>query len=207
MTRHAPGRDMIRLLIVDDHPVVRRGLRAVFDAEPDLEVVGEAASGEEALGLASLADVVLLDLRLGTGLSGVEVLDRLSQRVLVLTTYDTDGDILAAVAAGAAGYLLKDAPTDELLGAIRAVARGEIVLAPPVAARLVHRMRSPGLSSREVEIVALVALGRSNRQIARELFISEATVKSHLVHIYAKLDVDNRTGAVSAARERGLLPR
>ncbi|MFI6319452.1 response regulator [Nonomuraea sp. NPDC050556] len=198
---------MIRLLIVDDHPVVRRGLRAVFDAEPDLEVVGEAGSGEAALELAALADVVLLDLRLGPGLSGVEVLERLAQRVLVLTTYDTDGDILAAVEAGAAGYLLKDAPTDELLGAIRAVARGEIVLAPPVAARLVRRMRSPGLSSREVEIVALVALGRSNRQIARELFISEATVKSHLVHIYAKLDVDNRTGAVSAARERGLLPR
>lgn len=198
---------MIRLLIVDDHPVVRRGLRAVFDAEPDLEVVGEAGSGEAALELAALADVVLLDLRLGPGLSGVEVLERLSPPVLVLTTYDTDGDILAAVEAGAAGYLLKDAPTDELLGAIRAVARGEIVLAPPVAARLVHRMRSPGLSAREVELVALVALGRSNRQIARELFISEATVKSHLVHIYAKLDVDNRTGAVSAARERGLLPR
>lgn len=198
---------MIRLLIVDDHPVVRRGLRAVFEAEPDLEVVGEAASGAEALELAVLADVVLLDLRLGSGLSGVEVLERLTQRVLVLTTYDTDGDILAAVEAGAAGYLLKDAPTDELLGAIRAVARGEIVLAPPVAARLVHRMRAPGLSAREVELVALVARGHSNRQIARDLFISEATVKSHLVHIFAKLDVDNRTAAVSAARERGLLPR
>ncbi|MGV9776278.1 response regulator [Streptosporangium sp. NPDC003464] len=205
---------MIRLLLVDDHPVVRKGLRAVFDQAADMAVVGEAATGEEAVRLAPGADVVLMDLRLGAGMSGAEstrLIGRLPRppRVLVLTTYDTDGDIFTAIEAGAAGYLLKDAPTDNLLDAIRAVVRGETILAPPVAARLVTRMRSPQapLSPREVEIVALVADGLSNRQIARELFISEATVKSHLVHIYAKLEVDNRTGAVMAARRRGLLRR
>ncbi|MEV8638752.1 response regulator transcription factor [Streptosporangium sp. NPDC051023] len=205
---------MIRLLLTDDHPVVRKGLRAVFDQAADMTVIGEAATGEEAVRLAPRADVVLMDLRLGTGMSGAESTRLIGQlqnppRVLVLTTYDTDGDIFAAVEAGAAGYLLKDAPTDDLLDAIRAVARGETILAPPVAARLVTRMRSPraSLSPREAEIVALVADGLSNRRIARELFISEATVKSHLVHIYAKLEVDNRTGAVTVARRRGLLRR
>ncbi|MFF5213330.1 response regulator [Streptosporangium sp. NPDC000396] len=205
---------MIRLLLVDDHPVVRKGLRAVFDQSADMVIAGEAATGEEAVRLASGADVVLMDLRLGAGMSGAEATRLIAElpdppRVLVLTTYDTDGDIFAAIEAGAAGYLLKDAPTDDLLDAIRAVARGETILAPPVAARLVTRMRSPqpSLSPREIEIVALVADGLSNRRIARELFISEATVKSHLVHIYAKLEVDNRTGAVMVARRRGLLRR
>ncbi|MEV4244852.1 response regulator transcription factor [Streptosporangium canum] len=200
---------MIRLLLVDDHPVVRKGLRAVFDQADDM-----AVTGEESVRLAPGADVVLMDLRLGAGMSGAESTRLIGglprpPRVLVLTTYDTDGDIFAAIEAGAAGYLLKDAPTGDLLDAIRAVARGETILAPPVAARLVTRMRSPraSLSPREVEIVLLVADGLSNRQIARELFVSEATVKSHLVHIYAKLEVDNRTGAVKVARRRGLLRR
>jgi DNA-binding NarL/FixJ family response regulator len=211
---------MIRVLLVDDHPVVRRGLRALLDELPELEPVGEAADGAEALSVLGrmaaegtpLPDVVLMDLQMGTGMHGVEATRRITAlpdppAVLVLTTYSTDADILAAVEAGATGYLLKDAPPDELAAAIRAAARGETVLAPPVAARLLGRVRDKGptLSQRETEILELLAEGLANRQISRRLFISEATVKTHLVHIYDKLGVDSRTAAVAAAVQAGLI--
>ena len=210
---------MIRVLLVDDHPVVRRGLRAVLADLPEIEPVGEAADGAEALRLLDLAvaagtppDIVLMDLQMGPGMHGVEATRRIAARpdapaVLILTTYSTDADILAAVEAGAAGYLLKDAPPEELAAAVRAAARGETVLAPPVAARLLGRVRGPrpALSRREAEILELVAGGLGNRQISRRLFISEATVKTHLVHIFGKLGVDSRTAAVAAAVQAGLI--
>jgi DNA-binding NarL/FixJ family response regulator len=204
----------IRLLLVDDHPVVRDGLRGMCDAAPDFDVVGEAANGPEAVRLAQRLDpdVVLMDLRMSGG-GGVEAITELARRkarahVLVLTTYDNDRDIMAAMDAGATGYLLKDAPRDELFAAIRAAAGGESVLSPAVATRVVSRMRSSGvgeLSSREREVLALVARGRSNREIARALFVSEATVKTHLGHTYDKLGVKDRAAAVAAGYDRGLL--
>ena len=206
----------IRVLVVDDHPVVRGGLVGWLDAQQDLTVVGEAADGQEALALVAAAepDVVLMDLRMPR-MDGVTATERLAARhpavrVLVLTTYDTDADIVRAVAAGATGYLLKDTPLPQLADAVRAAARGETVLAPPVAARLVSRLRAPAAeapTAREVEVLAGVARGLTNAEIGRELFIGEATVKTHLLRVFAKLGVDDRTRAVMVAVERGLLPR
>ncbi|MEV3861660.1 response regulator transcription factor [Streptomyces sp. NPDC050095] len=205
---------MIRLLLADDHPVVRAGLRAVLDAEPDFEIVAEAATAERAVELAGGADVdvVLMDLQFGAGMHGARATAEIAAldggpRVLVLTTYDTDADILAAVEAGASGYLLKDAPPEELAAAVRTAASGRSALAPAIALRLMDRMRAPAeaLSKRELEVLQLVRDGLSNAEIARQLFLSQATVKSHLVHIYAKLGVDSRTSAVARATQRGLL--
>jgi DNA-binding NarL/FixJ family response regulator len=205
---------MIRILIADDHPVVRDGLRGMLASEADFEVVGEAASGAEAVLLTERErpDVVLMDLQM-PGVDGAtataEIAERFpGTRVLVLTTYDTDADILRAVEAGATGYLLKDAPRERLFPAIRSAARGETVLAPTVATRLVNRMRVPAeeaLTSREIEVLELVARGASNADVAASLFISEATVKTHLLHIFGKLGVDDRTAAVVSALERGII--
>jgi DNA-binding NarL/FixJ family response regulator len=205
----------IRVLVVDDHPVVRGGLVGWLDAQPDLAVVGEAGDGQEALARVAetTPDVVLMDLRMPR-MDGVAAIERLAVthpavRVLVLTTYDTDADIVRAVEAGASGYLLKDAPLPQLADAVRAAARGETVLAPPVAARLVSRLRAPAPESptaRELEVLAGVARGLTNAEIGRELFIGEATVKTHLLRVFAKLGVDDRTRAVLVAVERGLLP-
>jgi DNA-binding NarL/FixJ family response regulator len=205
---------VIRLLVVDDHPVVRAGMVAVLGEEPDLDVVGEAANGAEALALTPRLkpDVVLMDLRMPV-MDGAEATQRLAgtpeaPQVLVLTTYDTDADIVRAVEAGARGYLLKDAPTPVLTDAIRRAARGETVLAAPVAARLADRLRAPAgpeLTGREVEVLGLVARGLSNAEIGRELFIGEATVKTHLIRAFAKLGVDDRTAAVAEAHRRGLI--
>lgn len=206
----------IRLLLADDHPVVRRGLRAVLDTEPDLTVVAEAATAEQAVALAATEeiDVVLMDLQFGPGMHGAQATAAITARpdaprVLVLTTYDTDADILAAIEAGAIGYMLKDAPPDELAAAVRTAAAGRSVLAPTVAHRLVTRMRTPttALSRRETEVLQLVADGLPNQQISNRLHLSQATVKSHLVHIYAKLGVDSRTAAVAAATDQGLIRR
>ena len=206
---------MIRVLLVDDHPVVREGLRGMLEAEPDLKVVGEAGSGEEAVAQARAvdADVILMDLRM-RGLDGVGATERILAesprvRVVVLTTYETDADILRAVEAGASGYLLKDASRAELAGAIRAAARGETVLAPSVAGRLVNRVRRPAphtLSAREVEVLALVAKGLTNAEIGKALHITEATVKTHLLRTFGKLGVSDRTAAVTTAMAQGLLP-
>jgi DNA-binding NarL/FixJ family response regulator len=212
---------VIRVLIVDDHPIVRSGLVGLLDLEADMEVVGEAGDGEEAISRvhALSPDVVLMDLRMprldGVGATIRITADFPSSKVLVLTTYDTDSDIIRAVEAGASGYLLKDTPRVQLVEAVRAASRGETVLAPPVAARLVHRLRSPApqpapivnpLTAREVEVLRAVARGLSNAEIGRELFIGEATVKTHLLRAFAKLGVDDRTRAVTAAMERGILP-
>ncbi|MEU4169988.1 response regulator transcription factor [Streptomyces sp. NPDC026665] len=206
----------VRLLLADDHPVVRAGLRAVLSAEPDFEVVAEAATAEAAVERAEGGgvDVVLMDLQFGAGMHGAEATAAITARpgaprVLVLTTYDTDADILAAVEAGACGYLLKDAPPEELSAAVRTAASGHSALAPKVADRLMDRMRTPAaaLSRRELEVLELVKDGLSNQQISKKLFLSQATVKSHLVHIYAKLGVDSRTSAVAAATERGVIRR
>jgi DNA-binding NarL/FixJ family response regulator len=204
---------VIRILLVDDHPVVREGLRGMLAAEDDLEVVAEASGAAEAVAAvrAHEPDVVLMDLRMPGG-DGVEATSRVliqrpGTRVVVLTTYETDADILRAVEAGAAGYLLKDASRTELAQAIRAAMRGETVLAPSVAAKLVSRMRSPvELSRREIEVLRLVARGRTNAEIGRELLISEATVKTHLLRTFGKLEVSDRTAAVTAALARGILP-
>lgn len=208
------GAARISLLVVDDHPVVRAGLIGLLDSEDDLCVIGEAADGAEALARVNTLkpDVVLMDLRM-PNLDGAQATSRIradhpDTAVLVLTTYDTDNDIVRAVEAGAAGYLLKDAPRRQLIDAVRAAARGETVLAPPVAARLVSRMREPAtsvLTARETEVLQQVALGLSNAQIGRALSIGEATVKTHLLRAFAKLDVDDRTRAVTIAMERGLL--
>ncbi|MFE9934355.1 response regulator [Streptomyces sp. NPDC005533] len=206
----------IRLLLADDHPVVRAGLRAVLDTEADFAVVAEAATAERAVELAGAepVDVVLMDLQFGPGpgMHGSEATALItarpgSPRVLVLTTYDTDADILAAVEAGASGYLLKDAPPEELAAAVRTAAAGQSALAPAVALRLMDRMRTPAeaLTKRELEVLQLVADGLSNQQISKRLFLSQATVKSHLVHVYAKLGVDSRTAAVAAAATRRLI--
>ncbi|MCG8921815.1 response regulator transcription factor [Lentzea sp. CC55] len=202
---------MIRLVIVDDHPVVRDGLRGMLSSG-DFEVVGEAASGDEAVAVVTAVspDVVLMDLRM-PGSDGVSAIERLRGhpcRVLVLTTYDTDRDVLPAIKAGATGYLLKDTPRDELQRAIRAAHSGEAVLSPAVATRLLGQVREPALeplSARELDVLALVAKGTTNRAVAAALFISEATVKTHLLHVYAKLGVSDRAAAVAVAYERGLL--
>ncbi|MBM4470145.1 response regulator [Rhodococcus hoagii] len=204
----------VRVLLVDDHPVVRAGLRALLASHDGVDVVAEASSGEEAVALAGSTepDVVLMDLRLGAGLDGAGATARITAadnppRVVVLTTYDTDADILRAVEAGASGYLLKDTAPEVLIESVFAAARGDTVLDPDVAQRLYRRMQQPRveLSGREVEVLDLVAQGLSNRAIAKQLFVSEATVKSHLVHAFTKLGVDSRTAAVAAARERGLI--
>ncbi|MGI5232752.1 response regulator [Actinoallomurus sp. CA-142502] len=204
----------IRLLIADDHPVVRDGLSSLFARDPDFEVVGEAGDGAEAVRLAGdlRPDVILMDLRM-PGMDGVTAIAELARqgtaaRVLVLTTYDTDSHVLPAIEAGATGYLLKDAPRAELLRAVRAAAHGEAVLSPSVASRLMNRVRTPGsgpLSRREIEVLELVAAGSTNRQAAARLFITEATVKTHLLNIYAKLGVGDRAAAVAEAYNRGLL--
>jgi DNA-binding NarL/FixJ family response regulator len=206
---------MIRVLIADDHPVVRDGLRGAFAAETDIEVAGEAANGREAVERAAAlrVDVVLMDLRMPE-MDGVEAIAALAgcaprTRALVLTTFDGESDVLPAIEAGAAGYLLKDAPTEELLRAVRAVHRGESVLAPTVAGRLMAQVRTPTvgrvLSDRELEVLRLVADGASNRSAAARLFISEASIKTHLQHIYDKLGVRDRASAVAEAYRRGLL--
>ena len=201
----------IRLLIVDDHPVVRDGLRGLFADDPDFQVVGEAANGAEAIARVERlgADVVLMDLRMPE-MGGVEAITRLRQttpavRVLVLTTYDTDSDVLPAIEAGATGYLLKDAPREELVRAVRAAFAGEAVLSPAVASRLMGQVRTPPpelLSQRELEVLTLIADGATNRQAAAKLFVSEATVKTHLLHIYEKLGVRDRAAAVAEAYRR-----
>lgn len=206
--------DKIRILIADDHPVVREGLSGMLAGQPDFEVIGLAADGDTAVKLhGSLApDVTLMDLRM-PGLDGVGAIKAIlaqqpSSRIIVLTTYDSDADILRAIEAGATGYLLKDTPREELFRAIRAAARGDSVLAPAVAARLMTRMRAPAeesLSAREIEVLQLVAQGASNREIGKSLHISTATVKTHLIHIYGKLGVDDRLAAVTTALERGII--
>lgn len=204
----------IRLIIVDDHPVVREGLRGMLASQPDFEVAGDAPDGRAGVALAEEVkpDVVLMDLRMpdADGVSAIAELKTRDNpaRVLVLTTYDSDADIVRAVEAGATGYLLKDAPREELFKAIRAAAQGQAVLAPTVATRLMGRMSAPKddtLSVREIEVLELVARGNSNKAVGRALHISEATVKTHLIHIYGKLGVNDRTAAVTVALERGIL--
>ena len=210
---HSPA---VRLVLVDDHPVVRAGLRAMFSAQPNLVVVGEASSAAEAVHAAEVLrpDVVVMDLQLGEGGDGIaatrSIVERgLPSRVLVLTTYDTDLDIARAIDAGAIGYMLKDAQPERLYRAVLAVANGETAFAAPVANRVLRAMRGGpaggSLTTRELEIVECLARGLSNRDVARTLFVSEATIKTHLVHIYAKLGVDNRAAAVSVSIERRLL--
>ncbi|MEV3861496.1 response regulator transcription factor [Streptomyces sp. NPDC050095] len=206
---------MIRILLADDHPVVREGLRAMLDAEPDLEVVAEASNGPQAEALAArlAPDIVLMDLRMPGG-DGVDAIVRMAAaglpcRMVVLTTYETDRDILRAVEAGAAGYLLKDMARAELAGAVRAAARGETVLAPSVAARLVDQLRTnperPRLSERETAVLRLVSDGCTNAEIGRRLHVAESTVKTHLLRAFGKLGVDDRTAAVTSAMRFGLL--
>ncbi|WP_139005611.1 response regulator [Arthrobacter crystallopoietes] len=213
----------IRILLVDDHPVVRAGLRAMLSDFEGMTVAAEASDGAAALkeldrlaALGEPVDVVLMDLQMGAGMDGVTATARIKANgdagkadppVLILTTYDTDADILAAVEAGAAGYMLKDAPPEQIREAVLAAAAGRTALAPEVAARLMGRIRNPepALSAREVQLVELLATGMPNKEIARKLFISEATVKTHLVHIYAKLGVENRTAAIAEAIKRRIV--
>jgi DNA-binding NarL/FixJ family response regulator len=205
----------IRLLIVDDHPIMRDGLRGVFGGDEDFEVVGEAGDGAEAVQKAQALhpDVILMDLRM-PGVGGVEAITRLRDqenpaRILILTTYDTDRDVLPAIQAGATGYLLKDAPRDELIRAVRAAHQGQSVLAPTVASTLVglagNRSPDSKLSPREVEVLKLVAEGATNQVAARKLLVSETTIKTHLLHIYTKLGVRDRASAVATGYQRGLL--
>jgi DNA-binding NarL/FixJ family response regulator len=206
----------VRLLLADDHPVVRAGLRAVLETEPGLVVVAEAATAEEAVLRAGAGDVdvVLMDLRFGTGMGGAEATAAITARpgaprVVIVTTYDSDADTLPAIEAGATGYLLKDAPPEELAAAVRSAAAGRTALAPAVADRLMNRLRAPGtsLTRRETEVLALVAEGLSNQAVGRRLHLTEGTVKSHLARVYAKLGVDSRTAAVAAATDLGLIRR
>jgi len=206
--------DKIKILMADDHPVVRAGIRGMLETQPDFEVVAEAENGREAVErVAKLKpDVVLMDLRMPE-MEGVEAIGKIKEshpeiHILVLTTYDTDADIVRAVEAGATGYLLKDAPRDELFRAVRATAKGETILAPPVAARLMGKVRDKGdtaLSGREIDVLMLVARGASNQDVAEKLHVSTATVKSHLLQIYQKLGVSDRTAAVTTAIERGII--
>ncbi|GAA3320319.1 response regulator [Arthrobacter ramosus] len=214
--------DNIRVLLVDDHPVVRAGLRAMLADFEGVQVVAEAGDGGAALAelsklhtLGEPVDVVLMDLQMGSGMDGVTATGKIKAGeagtppppVLILTTYDNDADILAAVEAGASGYMLKDAPPEQIRQAVVSAAAGQTALAPEVAARLMGRIRNPvhALSAREVQLVELLATGMSNRAMAKQLFISEATVKTHLVHIYGKLGVDNRTAAIAAATQRRII--
>ena len=204
----------IRLLIVDDHPVVRSGLQGMLASQPDFEVVGEAQDGSEGVTLARRLkpDVILMDLRMPE-MDGVTAIGRIKEdrpeaQVLVLTTYESDADILRAIETGASGYLLKDAPREDLYAAIRAVAQGKSPLAPAVAARLMGRLRASAdkaLSNREIEVLELVARGTSNKQIGKELWISETTVKTHMLHVFEKLGVTDRTAAVTVALKRGII--
>ena len=212
---------MIRVLLADDHEIVRLGLRAVLESADDIEVIGEVATAEAAIAAAQAGgiDVILMDLRFGPGVEGTRLatgadataeIKRTMEKpphVLVVTNYDTDADILGAIEAGALGYLLKAAPPEELLAAVRSAAEGDSTLSPTVANRLMTRVRTPrtSLTPRELEVLKLVASGSSNREIGRTLLLSEATVKSHLVHIYDKLGVRSRTSAVAAARKQGVL--
>lgn len=205
----------VRVLIVDDHPIVRAGLRALLGTDDRLLVIGDAVNGREAvtIGTREAPDVVLMDLRMpemdGAEATALLLTANPAIKVLVLTTYDGDADIVRAVESGAVGYLLKDTPGETLIDAVFAAARGETVLAPPIAAKLVSRLRAPempALSRRELEVLQSVAQGMSNPDIAAALFIAETTVKTHLLRIFAKLDVDDRTRAVVVAMERGLLP-
>ena len=204
---------MIRVLVADDHPIVRSGIVALLESADDIEVVGTASTGLEAVELALQLgpDIVLMDLRM-PGIEGDEATARILAvrseiRVVVLTTYETDASILTAIEAGASGYLLKAAPQEEILAGIRSVARGEVALAPSIAAMLVNRVKRPSvsLSVREKEVLGLVAQGHSNPSIAKRLFLSEATVKTHLLHAFEKLEVGDRTRAVTKAMELGLL--
>ncbi len=204
----------LRVLVVDDHPVVRAGLEGMLSSQADLEVVGEATNGQEAVELAIrlLPDVIIMDLRMAK-LDGTKAIARIRElsltiHILVLTTYDSTSDILHAIEAGATGYMLKDAPREELFAAIRTIAQGKSVFAPEIATRLLHHMRTPAsslLSEREQEVLLLVARGASNKEAARSLSISEATIKSHLLRIFSKLGVEDRTAAVTVALQRGLL--
>ncbi|MEU5901407.1 MULTISPECIES: response regulator transcription factor [Streptomyces] len=215
-TSPTPAPTPVRLLVCDDHVVVRAGLLALLGSAPDIEVVGEAGTGEEAVALAAklTPDVVLMDLQLGEGIDGVEATRRITSspppapHVLVLTTYDTDADITRAIEAGATGYLLKAERPEELFSAIQAASQGRTALSPPVASRVMARMRAPRptLTDRERDILGQLSQGLGNRDIARALFISEATVKTHLGRIYDKLGVDTRAGAVAVAKEQRLLP-
>nr|WP_206210126.1 response regulator transcription factor [Streptomyces sp. SID10362] len=204
------------MLLADDHPVVRAGLRAVLETEPGIVVVAEAATAEEAVARAAGGDidVVLMDLQFGKGMNGAEATAAIAARtgaprVLIVTTYDSDADTLPAIEAGATGYLLKDAPPEDLADAVRTAAAGRTALAPAVADRLMNRLRTPGttLTRRETEVLALVAGGLSNQAIGHRLHLTEGTVKSHLARIYAKLDVDSRTAAVATATSLGLIRR
>jgi DNA-binding NarL/FixJ family response regulator len=204
----------VRILVTDDHPVVRAGLSGMLSGEPDFEVVGEAQNGKEAVAFVGerKPDVVLMDLRMPE-MDGVTAIQHIKSNypdvhILVLTTYESDADILRAIETGATGYLLKDTPREELFGAIRMVAQGQSPLAPGVAARLMQRVRNPeeeGLSTREIEVLELVAHGTSNKEIAKQLWVSETTVKSHMLHIFDKLGVTDRTAAVTAALKRGII--
>lgn len=206
------GPRTISIVVVDDHPVVRDGIRGMLEREPDMAVVGEASSGDEALAriAAATPDVVLMDLRM-PGSDGVDAIRALraadSQwpRILVLTTYDTDTDIHAAVDAGADGYLLKATPRDDLIAAVRRAAAGQSVLDPKVAGSLMGRNRADTLTAREREVLRAIAGGGTNRQVAAELMISEATVNTHLLRLYPKLGVTDRAAAVRVAFERGLI--
>ncbi|MDK1475246.1 response regulator transcription factor [Streptomyces sp. 549] len=206
----------VRLLLADDHPVVRAGLRAVLETEPGMTVVAEAATAEDAVARAAAGDVdvVLMDLRFGDGMGGAEATAAITARpgaprVLIVTTYDSDADTLPAIEAGATGYLLKDAPPEDLAAAVRTAAAGRTILAPTVADRLMHRLRTPGtaLTRRETEVLGLVSEGLSNQGVARRLHLTEGTVKSHLARVYTKLGVTSRTAAVAAATELGLIRR
>ena len=204
----------VRILVTDDHPVVRAGLSGMLSGEPDFEVVGEAQNGKEAVAFVGelKPDVVLMDLRMPE-MDGVTAIGHIKSdhpdvHILVLTTYESDADILRAIETGATGYLLKDTPREELFGAIRTVAQGQSPLAPGVAARLMQRVRDPdeeGLSTREIEVLELVAHGTSNKEIAKQLWVSETTVKSHMLHIFDKLGVTDRTAAVTEALKRGII--
>ncbi|MCI4656308.1 response regulator [Cryobacterium zhongshanensis] len=207
---------MIRVIVADDHPIVRGGIAMLLGAAGDIEVVGQAGNGEEAVALAAALDpdLVLMDLRMplldGVAATALIVAANERTRVLVLTTYESDDQILAAIAAGASGYLLKAAPQAEIIEGVRSVARGQTALAPSIAAMLVQRVRvdaapAPRLSARELDVLRLVSAGESNPQIGRSLFISEATVKTHLLHAFEKLAVSDRTRAVTRAMELGLL--
>lgn len=202
------------VLLVDDHPVVRSGLRAVLDSADGVRVIGEAATGEEAVALAAhlRPDVVLCDLRLGEGIDGIRATSEIRAledppAVLILTTFDRDAEILGAIEAGAAGYLLKDVDPESIVDGIRRAANGDVVLAPDLASRVLRGIRSPlpKLTDREIEVLGLVAQGSANKEIARALFVTEATVKTHLVHIFTKLGVESRARAIHVAQERGLI--